>query len=376
MLHFPDNWKGLDVVLCHDWLTGMRGGEKVLEILCQAFPRAEIYTLLYDRDRISDTINAHSVHTSFLQNMPGIQRCYRNLLPLFPLAVRSLKIRPATLLISTSHCVAKSAVTSPATRHLCYCFTPMRYAWALQDEYFRGRPLASAIATPMLAAIRNWDRRSASRVDRFVSISQHIHERLQRAYGRDSDIVFPPVDVERITPASESSAEAPFDLVVSALVPYKRVDLAVRAYTESGPPLKVVGTGTEYSGLRDMAGENVEFLGWQSDDAILDLYRTCRFLLFPGEEDFGIVPVEAQACGKPVIAYRKGGALETVRENDTGVFFEDHTVEGLLAAVKQAQATPWNADRIRAHAESFGEQRFVDGLADSINAVLSDRKPE
>ncbi|MBL7115520.1 MAG: glycosyltransferase [Kiritimatiellae bacterium] len=369
-LHYPKEWSDLNVVLCHDWLTGMRGGERVLEILCQAFPSAPIYTLLYNRDAVSETINAHAVHTSFLQRVPGITKSYRNFLPLFPAAIRHMMPPEADLIISTSHCVAKSLRPTGKTRHLCYCFTPMRYAWCFYEEYFGSNSLKAVIAKPILSALRRWDRTTASRVDRFVSISQHVQDRLRMAYGRESDIVFPPVDVHRCTPDETTTSECSFDLVVSALVPYKRVDLAVEAYSRLGYPLKVVGTGTEFDHLRKKAAGNVEFLGWQTDESVLELYRSCRMLIFPGEEDFGIVPLEAQACGKPVVAFRKGGATETVNDGVSGVFFDEQSVESLAQAVEACASTTWNPRAVRQHAEQFGPQQFIDGLTRSVTACL------
>lgn len=369
MAEFPKEWASLDTALCHDWLTGMRGGERVLEILCEGFPRAPIHTLIHNRAAISDTINRHPSYTSFLQYLPGVHRYYRNLLPVLPAALRSLPSPDADLLISTSHCVAKSLRSSASTRHVCYCFTPMRYAWTFYEEYFGRNPLKGLIARPLLAALRRWDRRTARRVDRFVAISEHVKHRIKRFYGRDADVVYPPVDTARCTPGPSGQAQT-FDLIVSALVPYKRVDLAVTAYSRLRLPLKVVGIGGELNRLRALAGDSVQFLEWQSDDAILDLYRGCRFLLFPGEEDFGIVPLEAQACGKPVIAYGCGGALETVVDGISGRFFGKQTTEALLDAVRRAEATEWNPLAIRRHAERFGVQNFIDGIAKSVQAVL------
>lgn len=361
---FPAEWKSLRVALSHDWLTGMRGGERVLEILCRGFPGAPVLTLLHEPSAISDTIRAHPIHTSWLQHIPGIALQYRKLLPLFPAAARSLRVPPADLLISTSHCVAKAVRPPPGARHLSYCFTPMRYAWCFYKEYFGASPVKALAARPLLAALRRWDRATARRVDRFVAISEHIRGRIRDAYGRESDIVYPPVDVEAWTPGSTPRAD--FDLIVSALVPYKRVDLAVRAYAQLGFPLVVIGVGGELARLRSLAAPNVRFLGWQPDAVILEHYRNCRMLVFPGEEDFGIVPVEAQACGRPVAAFARGGAMETVADGTSGVFFREQTEAALLDAVRTCAAVRWNAAAIRANAERFGTQRFIDGLASSI----------
>ncbi len=368
-MHFPEHWKNLKVALSHDWLTGMRGGEKCLDLLCQGFPGAPVHALIHKRAAVSDTINAHPVRTSFLQHVPGIFSTYRYFLPVFPLAERLFPPVSADLVISTSHCVAKALRTTPGTRHLCYCFTPMRYAWTFHDEYLGAGSLKQALARPVLGALREWDRKVAGRVDRFVAISQHVRKRIEKFYGREADVVYPPVDVEFYTPAAPAT-ERSFDLIVSALVPYKRVDLAVRAYARLGFPLKVVGTGTETDALRKLAGPHTEFLGWQSNADIRDLYRACRLLVFPGEEDFGIVPLEAQACGRPVVAYGRGGALETIVDGRTGVFFDEQSEASLLAALEQAAGRKWNEADIRGHAERFSPQAYVDGLDRSMRACL------
>jgi glycosyltransferase involved in cell wall biosynthesis len=367
---FPETWQSLPVALSHDWLTGMRGGERVLEILCDGFPAAPIYTLIHNPAAISARIERHPVHTSWLQSLPGVLNHYRRLLPLFPFAVHAMPRPEADLIVSTSHCVAKALAARPGARHLCYCFTPMRYAWTFHDEYLGRNPLKRLAAGPLLAGLRIWDRRTASRVTRFVAISRHVRDRIRRFYGRDADVVYPPVDTDRCTPGPALTSG--YDLIVSALVPYKRVDLAVEAYRRSGYQLKIVGVGGEFQKLRTIDAPNVELLGWQSDATILDLYRGCRMLIFPGEEDFGIVPLEAQACGKPVVAFARGGALETVVSGQTGVFFEAQTPEALQAAVNDCAATRWDTAAIRGHAQRFGIQTFIDGMARAVNACLSD----
>ncbi|MDI6774284.1 MAG: glycosyltransferase [Verrucomicrobiota bacterium] len=366
---FPDDLAGMDVVLCHDWLTGMRGGERCLEILCQAFPSAPILTLLHDPAAVSETINRHPIITSWLQKIPGIARRYRSFLPFFPSAIERLKAPPARLLISTSHCVAKGASAPAGARHLCYCFTPMRYAWTFFDEYFGRNPLKAAAAALILLRLRAWDRRTAASVHRFVAISRHVQRRIWNFYGRDSDVVYPPVDLARLTPGTGRHRE--FDLIVSALVPYKRIALAVRTYNRLDYSLKIVGTGSEARALRAIAGRRIEFMGWQSDEAVRDLYRNCRLLVFPGEEDFGLAPVEAMACGRPVVAFRKGGVTESVAENVSGVFFDAQTESSLAEAVEKAAAIPWEPDAIRAQAERFSVQAFIAGFTDSIRKCLN-----
>jgi len=355
---FPASWKNLNVVLCHDWITGMRGGERVLEILCEGFPKAPIYTLIHNSLAVSDTINRHTIHTSWLQTIPSIEKRYRFFLPFFPSAIEQFKVPTADLIISTSHCVAKG-LRSKAP-HLCYCFTPMRYAWLFHDEYLKGNPLKKLLAHPLLAWLRRWDRQSSQRVTRFVAISQHIEARINRFYDRKADVLYPPVDLDRWTPDYLPAGD--FDLIASALVPYKKIDLAVTAYNRSGRQLKIVGTGTEFASLKAMAGPNIEFLGRQTDAELLALYRRCHMFIFPGEEDFGIAPLEAQACGRPVVAFGRGGALETVKAGISGIFFDHQTPDALIAAIEASASKVWDPHLIRTHAETFCIQAFINGL--------------
>ena len=367
---YPAAWQRMNVALAHDWLTGMRGGERVLEWLCRGFPGAPILTLIHNPAAVSPIINAHPIHTSWLQHVPGIYRRYRHFLPLYPHAVASLPRPEADVLISTSHCVAKSLRARPDAKHLCYCFTPMRYAWLFHDEYLGRNPFKRTLVAPLMAGLRHWDRATAARVDRFVTLSRHVQDRIRRFYGREADVVYPPVDVEFFTPGL-AEAHGGYDLIVSALVPYKRVDLAVRAYAQLGWPLKIAGTGTNFSALQHMAGPNIQFLGWQDDVQLRELYRGCRLLVFPGEEDFGIVPLEAHACGRPVVALARGGALETIRADETGIFFKEQTVAALLAAVTEAAAHHWSRAVLRHQAECFTPQQFINGLSASLEKCLA-----
>ncbi|HMP90535.1 MAG TPA: glycosyltransferase [Kiritimatiellia bacterium] len=366
---YPAEWKDLRVALSHDWLTGMRGGEKVLELLAAGFQHAPLYTLLHKKGSVSEIITRRPVHTSWLQHVPGITRHYRYFLPTFPLAIRTMGRADADLLISTSHCAAKALPITTTTRHLCYCFTPMRYAWTFHDEYFGASPVKKAILSPLLGGMRRWDHANSNNVHRFVAISRHVQKRIEQFYGRDADVVYPPADTTFYAPDASIERED-FDLIVSALVPYKRVDLAVDAYTKSGRNLVVVGTGTEYEKLKSRAGPTIQFMGWQSNENIRDLYRRCRMLIFPGEEDFGIVPVEAMACGTPVLAYGRGGALETITDGVSGIFFNEQSVDQLLLGREKAGAVPWSQKEIRRRAEQFSQQAFVDGISASIRACL------
>ncbi len=369
---------GLRVALVHDWLTGMRGGERCLEVFCELFPGADLYTLLHVPGSVSPVIEARRVVTSFVQRLPAAARRYRHYLPLFPWAVERFDLRGYDLVLSTSHCVAKGARPPAGAVHVCYCFTPMRYVWDLYDEYFGPRAglVTRALMPPVAAALRRWDRAASARVHHFVAISHHVARRIERCYGRPADVIHPPVDVQRY-PLAEDEPED-FYLVVSALVPYKRIDLAIEAANRLRRRLLVVGTGPEAGRLRARAGPTVEFLGWRSDAEVADLYRRCRALLFPGLEDFGIVPLEAMAAGRPVVAFGAGGALETVippggDRPPTGVLFAEQTVEALAAAVERLEAERhrFEPKALRAHAGAFDRPRFEERMAAYLEARLA-----
>lgn len=362
--------RGLRIVLGHDWLTGMRGGERVLSHFCEAFPSSPLVTLLANPTSVSPVIRNRPIITSFLQKIPHIDRHYRKLLPLMGLAATHTPIPEGDLFLTTSSCVAHAFNPPPSMKMLCYCFTPMRYAWLFPKEYLG--PAKATLAAPYLAYLRHWDKSHSSRVDRYVALSQHVQNRIQSFYNRKSDIVYPPVDTIRCTPAPDGgSSNNGYDLIVSALVPYKKIDLAINAYNKLGFPLKIVGAGGQAARLAQMAGPNIDLLGWRSDEDILHLYRNCRFLIFPGEEDYGIVPLEAMACGKPVIALNRGGATETIANGISGLFFNDQTTDSLLDAVSRASASSWSPPDIRARAEMFGPRQFLTGMASSILACLN-----
>lgn len=362
---------GKHVVLGHDWLTGMRGGERVLTHFCEAFPDSPLVTLLADPSTVNETIRSREIITSFMQRIPSVAKNYRKMLPLMGAAATSVKIPSGDLLLTTSSCVAHAFEPPAGMKMLCYCFTPMRYAWLFPKEYLG--PAKAALAAPYLAYLRGWDKRHSTRVDRYVSISRHVQQRIKDFYGRESDIVYPPVDTDRCTPAADGgTANGGYDLIVSAIVPYKKIDLAVEAYGKLGFPLKIVGTGSSAQRIARTAADNVEFLGWRSDDDVLALYRNCRFLIFPGEEDYGIVPLEAMACGKPVIAFGRGGATETVADGLSGLFFAEQTADALCEAVRRAEKATWNHAAIRRHAEKFGVSQFLEGMADCVRKTLSD----
>lgn len=362
------------VVLVHDWLTGMRGGEKCLERLCRRWPDAPLYTLLHSRGSVSELIEDREILTSFLQRLPGCSRYYRYLLPLLPMAAR-WPIRDCDLVVSLSHCVAKAAVPPPGVPHVCYCFTPMRYAWHMREQYFgRFGRIAGWTVSRILQRLRTWDRDSADRVTHFIAISRTIQDRIRECYGRESTVIYPPVDTRFYTPATVERSD--YYLVLSAFAPYKRIDLAVTACQQLGRKLVVIGSGQDQRRLHDLAGPETSFLGWQSNESIRDHLRRCRALLFPGEEDFGIVPVEAQACGAPVIAYGRGGAVETIvppnaSRAPTGLLFAEQSVDCLVDAIRtfEANCRHFSPDDARRQALQFQTQRFDDEFTTFLNAL-------
>jgi glycosyltransferase involved in cell wall biosynthesis len=369
--------RGLRVALVHDWLTGMRGGEKCLEVLCRAFPEAPLYTLIHRRGALSPAIEAMAIKTSPLQYVPGVFRHYRHLLPAMPLAAKAWKPGSVDLVVSLSHCVAKSVRVPKGVPHVCYCFTPMRYAWQARDAYLAAwdeRPLLRTLAKTLLGRMRAWDRASAAGVTHFVAISETVRDRIARCYGRDSRVIQPPVDTAFYTPdpvPSNGRSGGPY-LVVSALVSYKKIDQAVTACSFLGRPLVVIGEGPERTRLERLAGPGVTFLGWQPDEVIRDHYRRCKALLFPGEEDFGIVPVEALACGAPVIALRRGGVAETV-DDRVGRTYTAPTAEGLLEAIEswEADGRPHDPALARRKAEALALPHFRDRLLAFLAAVVT-----
>jgi glycosyltransferase involved in cell wall biosynthesis len=366
---------GPRVVLVHDWLTGMRGGEKCLEALCRVWPTARLFTLLHRRGSVSPVIERLGPRTSFLQRLPGAHRYYRYLLPLMPLAAR-WRLPPCDLVVSFSHCIAKAARSPAGVPHVCYCFTPMRYAWHMRSSYFGDRGgLKARVRDFILAALRAWDRRTAKRVTHFLSISKTVQKRIAECYGRDSRVIYPPVDTDFYCPAPVRREG--YYLAVSAFAPYKRLDLAVAACNRLGRQLVVIGSGQEEKRLRALAGPTVHFLGWQPDAVVRDHFRRCRALLFPGEEDFGIVPLEAQACGAPVIAFGRGGASETLippggTRDPTSLWFAEQTEEALAEAVTcfEARRADFAPGAARRQAQRFNARRFAEELLAYLHGVL------
>jgi glycosyltransferase involved in cell wall biosynthesis len=365
------------VALIHDWLTGMRGGEKCLEAFCELFPSADLYTLVYASERLSPPIRRMEVKTSFINCLPLAQRRYRYYLPLLPTAIERFELSQYDLIISSSHCVAKGIFPHRAL-HIAYVHAPMRYVWDQHDAYFGAD--SSWISRAGMALCRRhlqqWDVRSSDRVNFFIANSNNVATKIKKLYGREAAVIHPPVDVERFQLGEHQES---YYLMVSACVPYKRIDVAIDAFNRLKLPLRIAGDGPLRKKLQKMAQSNIEFLGWVGDQELAQLYASCQALIFPGEEDFGIVPLEAQASGRPVIAYRKGGALETVMPlgsiesaQPTGLFFLEQTAASLMAAVRLFQETQHRFEpaAIRQHARRFSRDRFKAQITDYVTAGL------
>jgi glycosyltransferase involved in cell wall biosynthesis len=354
----------MKLAIVHDWLTGMRGGEKALDVVCERFPDAEIFTLVHIRGSVSANIERRRIHTSFVQRLPRVKDFYRHYLPLFPTAIEQFSFDGFDRIISLSHCCAKSVVHPARVPHLCYCLTPMRYAWDQFEAYFGAERIGrmpSAAMRPVMARLARWDRDTSGRADRYVAISHYVAGRIRRYYNREATVVYPPVDTDFFHP--DATTPERFALVVSALVPYKRIDVAIAACTRAGVPLTIVGDGPERAALERNAPPTTRFLGRVSDEDIRSLYRRAAVALLPGEEDFGIVPLEAQACGRPVVALSRGGALETVKPGETGLLVDELSAEAFADAIADAVDRRFDAGTIRRHAEQFSRSRFGDEIA-------------
>ena len=361
----------MKTALVHDWLINDAGAEKALAAIYALFP-SPIYTLFHRKDRFSYP----DVKTSFLQNVPFSQKIYRNLLPFYPLAIEQFDLTSYDLIISSSHAVAKGVLSHPEQKHVCYCYTPMRYAWDLYFSYLQEaklqRGLKAKIVKRSLHYLRNWDLISSNRVDEFVGISHYIARRIQKCYRRKAQVIYPPVRTNYFQYDSRIAKES-FYLTCGRFVPYKKMHLIVEAFQQlPDQKLIVIGDGPDRKKMMSKAGKNVEFLGFQEDSSMRKYMQQAQAFLFMAEEDFGIVPVEAQACGTPVIAYGKGGALETIIENKTGIFFHEQTSQALVDAIRyfENKKDQFDPSRIRKHAEFFSQERFQKEFASLIQSTL------
>lgn len=366
----------MKVAIVHYWFVGMRGGEKVVESLCRMYPQADIFTHVVDRSRLSRELLARDIRTTFIGRLPGAVRHYKKYLPLMPLALEQLDLRGYDLVISSESGPAKGVLTRADTPHVCYCHSPMRYLWDFHQNYLEEAGwVIRGMMRPWFHYLRMWDAVSAMRVDRCVANSRAVAARIRKHWRRDAVVVTPPVDVDAFVPAalSRPTEGSPY-LCLGQLVGYKRVDIAVRACTATGRPLVVAGDGEMRRALEAMAGPTVRFVGRLDEAAMRTIYARSRALLFPGEEDFGMVPVEAMAWGRPVIAYGRGGALETVMDGETGLFFDAQSVEALVAALNRFEREEHRFDPayIATHARNFGEARFHAEFAAVVDEALRD----
>lgn len=361
--------KKIKVAIIHYWLVNMRGGEKVLEELCAIFPNAEIYTHVLDKSAMSSRILNHKIQTSFINKLPGAVRHYQKYLPLMPLALEQLDLSGYDLVISCESGPAKGVITSPDCVHICYCHTPMRYLWDMYHEYLNTQNVFIRwIMRPLMHYLRLWDFASAARVDYFIANSNYVAKRIRKYYKREAQVIYPPVNTKAF---SISDKQGDFYLFVGQLVPYKKADLVVETFNKIDKQLVVIGDGEQLQLLKKMAKNNIQILGKQSFVVIKQHMATCKALIFPGVEDFGMVPVEVMASGRPVIAYRKGGAVETVVENETGIFFDEQSAAALVAAMHRFEEIQDQFDpfRIVEHARRFDVSQFKDKINIYLNTI-------
>ncbi|MFH1612510.1 MAG: glycosyltransferase [bacterium] len=344
------------IAIIHDWLVKMRGGEKVLESLCEIFKEAEIFTLIYDEKNISSLIKQKKINTSFLQNFLGIKKHYPFYLPLFPLAIEQFNLKKFDLIISSSHCVAKGIIPHSDTCHISYIYTPARYIWDFYFDHFENKNPFKKIFIPLIINyLRIWDVISSYRVDYFIACSEYIKMKIEKYYRKTSTVIYPPIDTSFFTPENVNEN---YYLIVSALTPYKKIDIAIKSFNKLNLPLIIIGNGSEQKKLKKMANKNIKFLNWQSNIEIKKYYAYAKALIFPMQEDFGISSLESQSCGRPVIAYKKGGSLETIIENKTGIFFEEQNEDSLIEAVLKFQKMKFDKQKIREHSLTFDKEIF------------------
>lgn len=361
----------LKIAIVHEFLTKLGGAEQVLLVLHKMFRKAPIYTLVYDKEGTKSKFADCNIATSSLNKYPAkIKNYHKLLLPYCAKAIEEFDFSEFDIVISSSNSFAHGVITSPKTFHLCYCHSPMRYAWDYTNEYLKENKIGfgpkGLLVRKILHEVRIWDKASSYRVDKWIANSKNVQKRIKKYYGFDSDVLFPPIPIEAI----ESSENIPDDfyLIVSRLEPYKKVDLAIRAFNELKKPLVIIGVGSEEAKLKQIAKENIEFLGWQSTKSVYEYMRNAKALIFPGEDDAGITPIESMACGRPVIAYGKGGVIESVT-NETGAFFDEQTPESLAEKVVQfeAQITTFTGRKCRENAEKFSEENFIAHFQELLN---------
>lgn len=347
--------------LIHDWLiSGVGGGEKVLQAIHQLFP-SPIYTLVKSKEKLKGTYFEHlEITSSFIQKLPRAEKKYKSYLPLFPLAIEHFDLKPYDLVISSSHCAAKGVITSPDQVHICYCHTPMRYAWDLMHDYLReaklDRGVKGFLAKVFLHYLRGWDVHSAHRVDHFIANSKYVAKRISKFYSRNAQVIYPPVDLQMF---QEESSKDGYYLTASRFVPYKRIDLIVEAFSKMrDKKLVVIGDGPEWEKVKGKAAKNIELLGFQSNEVLKQHMQKAKGFVFAAVEDFGIIPLEAMACGTPIIAFGKGGVLETVVDGKTGIFYPEQSVPSMIEAIQIFESVEFDSKKCRKRAEEFSPESF------------------
>lgn len=359
----------MKLAIVHDYLNQLGGAERVVGTFHQLFPEAPIYTSILDKKKLWPSLTDANIITTFMQHMPGIERHFKKYLLLYPLAFESLDLSDYDLVISSSSAFAKGAITRPGAVHVCYCHTPMRFVWDY-ERYIEREQFGSMIRLflpTVINSLRSWDLRTRHRPTHYVANSTVVAGRIKAFYGIDAEVIFPPVETHRFSLSEEDDE---YFLIVSRLNPYKRIDLVIEAFNELGYPLVIIGDGPDKPILQKKARSNIRFLGRQPDHVVASYYSKCRALLFPGEEDFGITPLEANAAGRPVIAYHAGGALDTIIEGETGVYFHLQTVSSLVESIRRFESYAWDKQQIRDHAERFSEAVFKRNFSDYLGRVL------
>lgn len=360
----------MKVAIVHDYLSQFGGAERVVSEMARIFRDAPIYTSIFHPDMTWPEINHYRVFTTWLQNVPGSKRYFKLLLPLYPIVFEQMHFKNYDVVISSSSSFAKGVNVCPEAIHICYCYTPTRFLWSF-DDYLNRQGVGNwsrNFLRPMIDSLQHWDLCAARKPDYFLAISTVVKHRIARIYGRDAQVIHPPVNVHRFKVAHKSEN---FYLIVSRLLSYKRIDIAVEAFNRLGLPLVIVGDGPDRAYLERLAKSNVTFTGYVNDTKVLDYFYRCRAFIFPGEEDFGIAPLEANACGKPVIAYRAGGTLDTLIEGESGLFFDEQNAESLVQAVQSSQKIEWDPEEIRLHAESFCPENFQQKMINFVDEVAS-----
>ena len=361
------------VALVHDYLNQYGGAERVLEAFCEIWPKAPIFTLVYDKKRTGGAFDGRKIITSFLQKVPLAKAHHRPFLMFMPLAIEQFDLSKYDLIISDSASFAKGVITRPGALHICYCHTPTRYVWDDSHRYineYSYPSLVKKIIPPFLSYLRLWDEAASSRPDVYLANSNFVASRIKKYYGQKARVICPPVKINHFNLSSKTED---YFLMSARFLPYKKVDLAIAAFNELGWPLKIIGDGPDKSRLKKMAGRNIEFTGLVAEKKLPAYFARCRAFIFPQEEDFGISAVEAMAAGKPVIAYRSGGALEMVIEGKTGLFFDEQTVESLVLALRKFRLEDFSAKNIRQHAEQFDKKIFKDKIKEFVEKALASR---